>query len=74
MIETLIEFYHPRISYSEEKIKYYIDLKKGKYKEKVEGIAGYDEEKEEELLHGNSDYSNGINGKGRESEDKEMKK
>jgi putative nucleotidyltransferase with HDIG domain len=74
MVETLIEFYHPRISYSEEKIKYYIDLKKGKYKEKVEGTAGYDEEKEEELPHGNSNYSNGINGKGRESEDKEMKK
>jgi membrane-associated HD superfamily phosphohydrolase len=31
MVETLIEFYHPRISYSEEKIKYYIDLKKKKY-------------------------------------------
>jgi hypothetical protein len=59
-IKTLIEFYHPRISYSEEKIKYYLNLKKGKYKQEEM------EDKEENgtnSSHTNNKYSDGMDGK-----------
>jgi putative nucleotidyltransferase with HDIG domain len=63
-IETLIEFYHPRISYSEEKIKYYLKLKKEKHKQEEM------EDKEENgtnLSHTNNKHSDGMDGKGENS-------